>query len=325
MIKLKLVAGVAAVVAVALPAQAKAASFSGTVLAKQSQRGTLLLVGARGIGRTVHVSTSRIRLGDRVAVQGRAVRVLGHTDHAVVRGVVVRQLRSRLLVADGGSMLSIRFAHARGPASAGDHGGLQPGDVMQVGVSIQNDELDEDGAPVQVGQATTAQIEGRIVSLSPLVVSVEGLPITIAVPAGTTLPATLAPGDRIELTVQIGAGNTFTLASIDQAENEDENGNQAENNNEVEVTGTVASSTASQIVVMSGGSTFTFAAPAGVTLPTLPAGTAVEVRGVRINGVLTVQRLKVENQDDGNDSSGSGGQNGSGNGDGGGDGGGGGD
>jgi hypothetical protein len=229
MIKLKLVAGVAALVAVALPAQAKAASFSGTVVAKQ--HGTMLLVGARGAGRTIHLSPARVRLGDRVAVQGRSVRVLGHADHAVVRGVVVRQLRSRLLVADGGSVLAIRFAHARSTASAGDHGGLQPGDVMQVGVSIQNDELDEDGVPVQLGQATTAQIEGRIVSLSPLVVSVEGLPITIAVPAGTTLPATLAPGDRIELTVQIGAANTFTLASIDQAENEDQNGDNEDNGN----------------------------------------------------------------------------------------------
>jgi hypothetical protein len=241
MTKLKLLAGVAAVVAVALPAQAKAASFSGTVVAKQ--HGTMLLVGSRGAGRTVHMAPARVRLGDRVAVQGSSVRVLGHASHAMVRGVVVRQLRSRLLVADGGSMLAIRFAHARSTASVNDHGGLQPGDVMQVGVAIQNNELDEEGTPVQLGQATTAQIEGQIVSVSPLVVSVEGLPITITVPAGTTLPTTLAPGDRIELTVQIGAANTFTLASIDQAAgSEDQNdnedtGNTSGNNNDNNNTG----------------------------------------------------------------------------------------
>ena len=46
-------------------------------------------------------------------------------------------------------------------------------------------DLIEDAPPVQVGQANHVRIEGRIVSVSPFVVSLEGLPITITVPSGS--------------------------------------------------------------------------------------------------------------------------------------------
>ena len=41
-----------------------------------------------------------------------------------------------------------------------------------------------------------------------------------------TLPPSLAVGDDIELTVEVGAANTFTLVSIDENENDqgDDNG-----------------------------------------------------------------------------------------------------
>jgi FtsP/CotA-like multicopper oxidase with cupredoxin domain len=126
---------------------------------------------------------------------------------------------------------------------------------------------------------------------SPLVVSVEGLPIEITVPSGMTLP-TLTPGEEVELTVQTGAGNTFTLVSINPGDDED--------GNEVEAKGTVTDSTASQITIDAGGAMLTFAAPAGVTLPVLAQGTFVEARGVTINGVLTLTRLRVE-EDGGGD------------------------
>jgi hypothetical protein len=83
-------------------------------------------------------------------------------------------------------------------------------------VEIENDGLFEHGF-TPVSQSGTVQIEGALVSVSPLVVSLEGLPIEITVPSGITLPA-LTPGEEIELTVQPGADNTFTLVSIDEGE-----------------------------------------------------------------------------------------------------------
>jgi hypothetical protein len=182
---------------------------------------------------------------------------------------------------------------ARHLASTSDHGGLQSGDVAQFRIRFDdNNDLVEDEPPVQVGQANTARIEGKIVSVSPFVVSLEGLPLTITVPDGVTLPADLAPGQRIELTVQVGTGNTFTLVAIDEVENENEG-------QEVEVKGTVTSSTATQIVVEANGTTFTFVPPAGETLPVLATGTFVEARGFEQNGTITLTRLRLEDSGDG--------------------------
>ncbi len=244
---------------------------------------------------------SRASVGARISVRGTRLRdgtiratklsVLSHTRRAVIRGVVVRQLSRSTLVATGRSVVTIRHRAARRLASASDHGRLRAGTIAEFRIRIEDDDdLFEDDAIV-AGQAGNVEIEGAIVSVSPLVVSVEGLPITITVPAGMTLPAALAAGERIELIVHVAAPNVFTLVAIEEIENEVDE--------EVEVKGFVVSSSPAQIAVNSHGALFTFAAPAGVTLPTVPVGTFVEVRGVKMNGVLTVTRLKLEDGDGG--------------------------
>ena len=221
---------VAVGLAVALPAQARTGSFSGVVVAKQRARGTMLVAGAHGAGLTVRGRLARAHVGDRVTVSGvrlrdgtlRAsrLRVLSHARHTTLRGTVVRRMARGTLLASGHSVVLIH-RRSRHVSSRSDHGGLEAGDVARFGIRFDDDEAFEDGQPVQIGQASTARIEGRIVSISPFVVSLEGLPLTITVPAGTNLPAGLAPGQRIEFTVQVGSANTFTLVAIDEVENDD--------------------------------------------------------------------------------------------------------
>jgi hypothetical protein len=228
--RLRILIGLAALVAVALPAQAGAGVFGGVVVAKHVREGTLVLAGARGVGVTVRGEAARARLGDRVRVQGTrlrdgtvrgsALRVLSHTRSATIHGVVVRQLARASLVATGRSVITIHYPSARLVASAADHGRLAPGSVAQFQVQVGT-QLVETAPVVPLGQVASVSIEGAVVSVSPFVVSIEGLPVTITVPAGTTLPA-LAVGDRIELTVSVGAGNVFTLVAIDQSVNQDE-------------------------------------------------------------------------------------------------------
>jgi hypothetical protein len=297
----------AVLLAVALPAQARAGEFSGVVVAKQPQRGTLLVAGARGVGLTVRGSFAHTLVGDRVAVQGvrlhdgtlrtSRLRVLARVRSASVRGTVVRRLARGMLVASGRSVIVI---HQRGPrfASAFDRGDLQPGDVAQFRIRFDDEALIEAAPPVRVGQAATARIEGTIVSLSPFVVLTEELPLTITVPAGMKLPTGLEPGQRIELTVRVGGGNTFVLVAIDEVENE----NPVVQAQEVEVKGFVSSSTTAQIVVNVNGTMFAFVAPRGRTLPVLPTGTFVDVRGLRQNGTITLTRLRVEDNDGGSGS-----------------------
>jgi len=298
--RVKILALFALLLALVVPAQARAAGFHGTVIAKQPQRGTLVLAGRAGIGLTVHTRT-RASLGSRISLRGSRLRdgtirasrltVLSRTRHALIRGVVVRQLARSTIVATGRSVITIHHRAARRPASSSDHGGLRPGTIADFRVRIDDDDLFENHAIV-VGQAGDVEIEGGLVSVSPLVVSVEGLPITITVPATVTLPVGLEAGQRIELIVHVTAPNVFTLVGIEEIENANET------LEEVEVEGFVTASSTTQITVNSRGAAFTFAAPPGVTLPVLPIGTFVEARGAKVNGVLTVERLKIEDDDD---------------------------
>lgn len=291
----------AVLLAIALPAQARADDLSGIAVAKQSQHGTLLLAGAHGVGVTIRGGLERTAVGERITVQGvqlhdgtirlSHLHVLAHEPTATLRGTVLRNLARGTLLASGRSVVMIHRLGRR-LASADDHGGLQPGEVAEFRVRFDDDDLVAAAPAAQVGQAGTARIEGTIVSLSPFIVATEGLPLTITVPAAMTLPATVVAGQEIELSVQVGTGNVFTLVAIDEVENENASpGVQAQ---EIEVNGSVTSSTTTQVVVNVNGTMFTFVAPTGTTLPVLGAGTFVEARGLKQNGTITVTRLRVE-------------------------------
>jgi RNase P/RNase MRP subunit p29 len=279
-------------------ASAASKAVKGTVVAKRAHT-IVLTTGRNGVAVKVRVAPRRVRLGDRVSVVGKRLsngtirasrlHVLSHVRKARIRGMVVKRLAHSMRVASGHSVLTI---HTRSSHAASRHDGEEKGELGEFEVEFEHGDLVEDDFN-PVAPAGTVEIEGRLVSVSPLVVSLEGLPIEITVPGGMTLPP-LTPGQEVELFVQAGAGNTFTLVSI-KAEDENENENQDEN--EVEAKGTVTNSTASQIRINAGGATLTFAAPTGQTLPVIATGTFVEARGVTINGVLTLTRLKIE--DDG--------------------------
>jgi hypothetical protein len=286
---------VAALLLAAGSATAAPTAIRGTVVAKHTRQGTIVLAGPKGLGVTVHLALRRVRLGDRVSVVGSRLRdgtiraarlhVFARVKTARIRGLVVKRSATAVRVASGHGVLTI---HTSRRALADRHGGdLRAGAMGEFRVRIEDNELVEDDFDA-AAPSGAVQIEGRLVSVSPLVVSLEGLPIEITVPSGIALPA-LTPGQEVELIVQTGAGNTFTLVSIRAGDNEDEN--------EVEAKGAVTDSTTSHITIDAGGATVTFAAPTGVTLPVLPAGTLVEARGVTINGVLTLTRLRTD--DDG--------------------------
>ncbi len=261
-------------------------AIRGVVVAKRAHSGAIVVAtGKKGLAVTVKATPSRFRLGERVSVVGTRVHVLSHVSTARIRGLVVKRLAHSVRVASGRSVLTI---HTQGRSLA-SHGDGHEGEMGEFEVEFEHDGLFEHGF-TPVSQSGTVEIEGTLVSVSPLVVSLEGLPIEITVPSGMTLPA-LTPGQEVELTVQTGAGNTFTLVSIDQDENQV--------GDEVEAKGTVTNSTASQITIEADGTSLTFAAPAGKTLPILATGTQVEARGVMVSGVLTLTRLRTDDDGDG--------------------------
>jgi FtsP/CotA-like multicopper oxidase with cupredoxin domain len=272
-------------------------AIRGTVVAKRAHSGTVVLAaGRRGLAVTVRVAPRRVRLGDRVSVVGKRLRdgtvkasrlrVLSHVKTARLRGMVVKRLAHTTRVASGHSVLTI---HTRSSRLASRHDGEREGDIGEFEVEFEHGHLVEDDFTPAPGSGTV-EIEGHLISVSPLVVSLDGLPIEITVPSSMTLPP-LTPGQEVELVVQTGTGNTFTLVRIESAANDDED------ENEVEAKGTVTDSTASHITIDAGGALLTFAAPTGHTLPVIATGTFVEARGATIDGVLTLTRLRVEDCD----------------------------
>jgi FtsP/CotA-like multicopper oxidase with cupredoxin domain len=282
---------VAAFLLVAGQATAAPKAIKGVVVAKHLRKGTVVVAtGRNGLAVRVRGAPSRVRLGDRVSVVGSRVHVLSHVKKTRLRAVVVKRLAHALRVASGRSVLTIQ---TRGRALASHDHGQEQGEIGEFEVEFEADGLHEHGFTA-ASQAGTVQIEGVLVSVSPLVVSLEGLPVEITVPSGVTLPP-LTPGQEVELVVQTGAGNTFTLVSIQPA-------NENEGEDKVEAKGTVTSSTTSQITIDASGPMITFAAPAGTTLPVIAQGTFVEARGVTINGVLTLTRLRIEDCNSGDGS-----------------------
>jgi len=205
-----------------LPAAAHAAgtSFSGVVVAKEAGRGTLVVAGRSGVARTVHVRLSAARIGDRVSVGGTRLkdgtirssklRVVGHARAATVRGVVVRRLATRTLVSTGRSVIVIQRRAAKRSLSAR---GLAPGTVARFGVSFAGGRVRETSASA-LSTTSAVEVEGTVVTLSPFVVSVAGLPVTIGL-GSVTLPPALAANARVTgRVVQITAHDAREVESI---------------------------------------------------------------------------------------------------------------
>jgi FtsP/CotA-like multicopper oxidase with cupredoxin domain len=228
---MKWTALLAVVVFLAAAGSANAApvAIKGTVVAKRAHSRTVVLAtGRRGLAVTVRVAPRRFRLGDRVSVVGTRLRggtirasrlhVVSHVKRTQIRGMVVKRLAHALRVASGNSVLTI---HTSRRALASRHDGQEAGDIGEFEVEFEHGGLVEDDF-TPASPSGTVEVEGVLVTASPLVVSVEGLPIEITVPSGMTLP-TLTPGEEVELTVQTGAGNTFTLVSINPGDDQDGN------------------------------------------------------------------------------------------------------
>jgi hypothetical protein len=234
-VRTRLILSFAVMAAAVVPAAAHAAgsTFTGVVVAKETKRGTLVVATQSGMARTVHARLAAARLGDRIrvggaklsdgTVRGSSLLVLGHVRSATVQGVVIRRLANRTLVSTGGSVIAIgRRIATRSLASRG----LAPGSIARFGVAIGKGGVRETSAKA-LGTTTTVEVEGQVVTVSPLVVNVEGLPISITVPDPTLLPATLAVGDEVELSVTVDANNVFTLVSVDSVQaGEDQGGSQ---------------------------------------------------------------------------------------------------
>lgn len=182
---------VATVVAagVLFPATALAGTFSGVVVGKGG--GNLAIAGKSGLVRTVH-SPANLRLGARVHVSGTTVRSFGVANRARIRGVVVHRSARTTFLAAGRSMLAVRASSA--PAA---------GAVVDASVAIAGGQLLQQSSQV-VGHDDRVTVQATVTAVGPgtITVTVNGQPLTLRLPAGIQLPASLV-GQSVTLTVEV--------------------------------------------------------------------------------------------------------------------------
>jgi hypothetical protein len=209
--KLKMVLPVLALVAAGAafwPAAGGAATFKGVVVAKQ--HGTLLVTSPAGVVRAV---SGRAAVGSRVVVSGRTATVVGRARTALVRGIVVRRIGTTMFLSSNRHLLAIHNAR-RLANSVTSTTTPQPGAVVEAQVSVENGDLEEqDEQEVGHADASSIPVQATIsaVGVGTVTLNVQGQTLTVKLPGGLTLPASLV-------------GQTVTISlSLDDNQGDDQN------------------------------------------------------------------------------------------------------
>ncbi len=182
--KLFLAVAIAAAAAV-FPTSALAGTFSGVVVGNAG--GNVAVASKSGAVRTIH-TRAHPRIGARVRVNGAAVRTVGAAHQARIRGVIVNRAHGVTFVAAGRSLLAIRSRSGRRLASKGP----ASGPVVPTNVSIGNGQLTQQSMQV-TGSASSVTIQAPVTAVGPgtITVTINGQSLTIQLPAGIQLPASL--------------------------------------------------------------------------------------------------------------------------------------
>lgn len=183
------------------PAAAGASTATGVVVARQ--HGTLLVASPAGALRAVH---ARATIGSRLALRGSSATVVGRASHAMIRGIVVRRIGTTLILSSNHHLIAIPNRVARRLSSASTTPPA-PGAVVTTDVSVANGILEEDDE-TEVGQAASStlavQATIKAVGAGTVTLDVQGQSITVDLPAGLTLPASLV-GQTVTISVSLGS------------------------------------------------------------------------------------------------------------------------
>ena len=213
-----------------------AAFASGVVLKVQGATHLAAVTNGKTKVTLVHTA-AKLRVGQRVALQGRtlrngtlaasSVRVVGRARTVHFRGLLLRKSGTRMVLSAGGAIISLNRGAARTTSSAGDSG-PQPGSVVDVTATVgSTDELDEDNVTTVSADAPGGAIEGKLtIGTGKITVVSEHMALVLNVPTGFDL-TTFANGDEVLAKFTQGADGTLTLTALsgdDNAQEADDNG-----------------------------------------------------------------------------------------------------
>ena len=214
---------------------ASAAGFKGVIVAKDPSRSSVAIASANGAIHTFRSAKAPgLRVGQRVSASGSrlgdgtyraaTLRVTGRAKTTKLRATVVRYQRAqrRFIVAGGSSTFALHNrSSVRALASRSDET-PKSGDQIVATVNVST------GTPqattlTTVGHLGTLELEGIVTKLDAgsieLIVAKSGF-VTIAIPAGFTLPVGLAIFDAVSFKVDVSTSGALTLVSVESQEND---------------------------------------------------------------------------------------------------------
>ena len=175
--------------------------------------------------------------------------------------------------------------------------------VSDATLTLVEIKMDGDGAETgddggsNVGGDSSVHVEGFVTSLDTGSITIQpgdnASPVTFAIPDGFTLPAGLAPGNRVKAEGDV----VSTVLTLTKLRVKNESGDAA-----VETEGTVTQLDAGSVTIQpaGGGTPLTFAIPNGFSLPAgLQVGSVVSAKGDIVSSVLTLTRIRLHESDSG--------------------------
>jgi len=235
---LLLAAAVIGALAFALPATAGTVNFRGVVVAKDSNRKSIVTVSGNGIVRTIRArgALRRVPLGNLVAVQAASlpdgtfaaskIRPLGKAGRTRFQATVVAVKGATLALSAGGSVFALRVRGSKTGSSAG--GGLRPGDRIETDALVKSGSLQaRPDAVKKVGHDGLLVLEGIYLDAADdgtieMAVLHRGR-VFVAVPPDVFVP-NFQPGDEIVAVVKVAADGSFTLVRAENESSGDDDG-----------------------------------------------------------------------------------------------------
>lgn len=302
-----------------LASAAPATAWKGVVVAKDVKRGTVVTASANGTVRTARSAKARtLKIGQRLDVRGvaladgtfnaLAVKIAGRAKTTRMKAVVVRNQRAqkRLLVSAGGSTFALSRGKAARTLAAVSQAGLQPGDQINATVNVVAGAAQATSVST-VGRLGVLEIEGILTKVAAdsieLIVAKTGF-VTLALPAGFTLPAGIQAFDEVKVHVAVGTDGKLSLLAIqnDDARDRDDRGVDFDDDEgELEVKGTISALSDTSISVTPGAATSPVTCALQKPLTGFAVGQFVELKCVASGAAGALVLKKIEHEDDDED------------------------
>ena len=185
---------------------AGAGTTGGVVVGKL--HGAVLVASPTGL---VRAFAGHATVGSRVVMQRGHLVLVGRSRTAHIRGIVIRLVGATTFISSNRHVVAVHEGRstAASTGSAPPAGNPQPGDTVSTQVSVGgNGQLDEESEDdLGPSNASSLQIQAVIKSVGAgtVTITVNGQDLTLDLPAGLTLPASVV-GQTVTLDVDLNNG-----------------------------------------------------------------------------------------------------------------------